>query len=92
MSEYWGICLWKEIVPWDIILLVFVLALAGWENNRFKPVPVAIGNGDTLMVRYAGYGFCPKYCDIIHHHLGHERGYECGEDNCPHIIYESKHK
>ena len=62
----------------------------GWETEKFKPKPYALGNGDTLMVRTAGYGFCPKNCKVDHFHVGHKKGYECEDITCNHIIYEER--
>ena len=68
------------------VCIVLILLLMKWGTGRLKPVPIPIGNGDTLMVRVVGYGFCPKYCNIDHSHFGHKKGYKCGEDTCGHII------
>ena len=62
----------------------------GWETEKFKPKPYALENGDTLMVRTAGYGFCPKNCKVDHFHVGHKKGYECEDITCNHIIYEDR--
>ena len=62
----------------------------GWEAESFKPKPYPLGNGDTLMVRMAGYGFCPKKCDINHFHIGHKKNYNCETITCNHIIYEKR--
>ena len=75
---------------WSYLLLILVFGISAWENHRFTPFPICLGNGDTLMVRIAGYGFCPLHCMVNHHHLGHFKGYKCGVDTCNHIIYEDK--
>ena len=59
-----------------------------WETDRLKPKSYPLGNGDTLMVRIRGYGFCPKHCNVKHFHVGHKQGYECEDITCNHIIYE----
>ena len=74
----------------EIICLAFVFAIMAWEADRFKPRPYSLGNGDTLMVRTRGYGFCPKHCDVKHFHVGHKKGYECEDITCNHIIYEER--
>ena len=61
-----------------------------WEIDMEKPKPYPLGNGDTLMVRRAGYDFCPQYCDIDHFHFGHKRNYDCEVETCTHIIYEDR--
>ena len=50
-----------------------------------KPKPIPLGAGDTLMVRIAGYGFCPPYCEVDHNHIGHYKDYNCEEQQCEHI-------
>ena len=67
------------------ICLIFTLGLIGLESERMKPKPYPLGSGDTLMVRTAGYGFCPMNCDIDHFHTGHFTNYDCEEDMCNHI-------
>tara|TARA_R100001530_G_C4240279_1_gene135081 strand:+ start:407 stop:643 length:237 start_codon:yes stop_codon:yes gene_type:complete len=74
----------------EIICLTFVFAIMAWEADRFKPRPYSLGNGDTLMVRIAGYEFCPKYCAIDHFHVGHKKNYNCEVNICNHIIYEKR--
>ncbi len=61
-----------------------------WETESFKPKPYSLGNGDTLMVRARGYGFCPDNCDTDHFHVGHKKGYNCETKVCNHIIYEDR--
>jgi len=61
-----------------------------WETESFKPKSCPLGNGDTLMVRIRGYGFCPDSCDIDHFHTGHKEGYDCEDITCNHIIYEER--
>jgi|TARA_Y100000310_G_scaffold219257_1_gene220662 hypothetical protein len=61
-----------------------------WETDKFKPKPYSLGNGDTLMVRIRGYGFCPPNCDVDHFHVGHKKGYDCEDISCNHIIYEER--
>ena len=67
------------------ILLVLTMSLIGLESERMKPKPYPLGSGDTLMVRTAGYGFCPMNCDTDHFHFGHFKNYDCEEDMCNHI-------
>jgi hypothetical protein len=71
-------------VQTGLILFILVLALIAWEVDTAKPIPVALSNGDTLMVRIIGFGFCPKICTIDHHHIGHYKGYACEEEICNH--------
>ena len=70
--------------------MLIVASLIAWEADREKPRPYPVGNGDTLMVRIVGYGFCPKHCEANHHHIGHMEGYNCEEILCEHIIYEDR--
>ena len=65
-------------------------ALLCLESRRFEPKPIPIGTGDTLMVRTAGYGFCPSYCEIDHNHIGHYKNYNCEEQKCEHITISEK--
>ena len=55
-----------------------------------KPKPIPLGTGDTLMVRIAGYGFCPPHCEIDHNHIGHYKNYNCEELQCEHITISEK--
>tara|TARA_R100000365_G_C2679092_1_gene25239 strand:- start:125 stop:295 length:171 start_codon:yes stop_codon:yes gene_type:complete len=55
-----------------------------------KPKPIPLGAGDTLMVRIAGYGFCPPHCEIDHNHIGHYKNYNCEEQQCEHITISEK--
>ena len=72
------------------IIIALIALYMGWEAEKFKPKPYALGNGDTLMVRTAGYGFCPQHCNVKHFHIGHKKGYECEDITCNHIIYEDR--
>ena len=74
----------------ETIIIALMAAFMVWETESFKPKPYALGNGDTLMVRLKGYGFCPEYCEADHFHVGHEKGYECGNITCNHTIYEDR--
>ena len=65
-------------------------ALIGLEADRMKPKPIPLGEGDTLMVRIAGYGFCPPLCEIDHNHIGHYKNYNCEELQCEHITISEK--
>ena len=74
----------------ETILIALIAFYIGWEIEKYKPKPYPLGNGDTLMVRTEGYGFCPKYCEADHFHVGHKKGYECENTICEHIIYEDR--
>ena len=74
----------------ETIIIVLLALYMGWEAESFKPKPYPLGNGDTLMVRTRGYGFCPEHCDVDHFHVGHKKGYECEDITCNHIIYEDR--
>ena len=74
----------------ETICIVIIACLISWETERFKPKPYPLGSGDTLMVRTAGYEFCPKYCDVDHFHIGHKENYNCETEGCNHIIYEKR--
>ena len=65
-------------------------AFLSFETERMKPKPVPFGEVDTLMVRIAGYGFCPPYCEIDHNHIGHYENYNCEELQCNHITINEK--
>ena len=65
-------------------------SLLSLEMNRLEPKPVSLGAGDTLMVRIAGYEFCPPYCEIAHNHIGHYKNYNCEELQCEHITISEK--
>ena len=68
------------------ICLILICGFMAWENDKLEPKPYPLGSGgDTLMVRTAGYGFCPKYCDIDHFHTGHFKNYDCEDAPCEHI-------
>ena len=70
----------------ETILLILLAGFLAWEVDvgRPKPYPI-VGTGDTLMVRIVGYGFCPKHCNINHHHIGHFTDYDCEQEKCNHI-------
>jgi|TARA_Y100000296_G_C4980582_1_gene160412 hypothetical protein len=74
----------------EAILIALIAAYMAWETESFKPKPYSLGNGDTLMVRARGYGFCPDNCDTDHFHVGHKKGYNCETKVCNHIIYEDR--
>ena len=74
----------------EVILIALLAAYMALETERFKPKPYPLGNGDTLMVRTKGYGFCPCNCDVDHFHVGHEENYNCETEVCNHIIYEDR--
>jgi len=67
-----------------VACLIFLGGFMAWENDKLTPKPYSLGNGDTLMVKTLGYGFCPKYCEIDHFHLAHFKNYDCGEIQCEH--------
>ena len=76
---------------YETILICLVAALTCFEADRMKPKPIPLGNaGDTLMVRIAGYGFCPPHCEIDHNHIGHYKNYNCEELQCEHITISEK--
>ena len=70
------------------ICLILTAAFFAWELDREKPIPHVLGGGDTLMIRTSGYGFCPKYCETDHFHLGHYKRYDCEENLCNHITVD----
>ena len=70
---------------YETILILLVAALTSFEADRMKPKPIPLGIGDTLMVRTAGYGFCPLHCEVDHNHIGHYKNYNCEELQCEHI-------
>tara|TARA_R100001530_G_scaffold90850_1_gene63121 strand:- start:731 stop:973 length:243 start_codon:yes stop_codon:yes gene_type:complete len=75
----------------DTILLILLAGFLAWEIDMDKPEPYPIvGTGDTLMVRITGYSFCPKHCDVNHHHFGHFTDYDCEEDICAHITINNE--
>ena len=74
----------------ETILICLVAALLCFEADRMKPKPIPLGAGDTLMVRIAGYGFCPPHCEIDHNHIGHYKNYNCEELQCEHITISEK--
>ena len=69
----------------ETILIALIAFLISWETDRLEPKPYSLGNGDTLMVRTAGYGFCPLHCEVDHNHIGHYKNYNCEELQCEHI-------
>ena len=75
---------------YETIFICLVAALVCLEAERFEPNPVSLGEGDTLMVRIVGYGFCPPYCEIDHNHIGHYKNYNCEELQCEHITISEK--
>ena len=75
---------------YETIFICLMAALIGLESDRLKPKPIPLGAGDTLMVRIAGYGFCPPYCEIDHNHIGHYKNYNCEERKCEHITISEK--
>ena len=70
---------------YETIFICLMATLICLEAERFEPKPYPLGSGDTLMVRIAGYGFCPGHCDIDHFHTGHFNNYDCEEYTCNHI-------
>ena len=74
----------------ETILICLLAALLCYESKRFEPKPIPVGEGDTLMVRIVGYGFCPPYCEIDHNHIGHYKKYDCEEQKCEHITISEK--
>jgi hypothetical protein len=85
MFKYRSLCFWKKIIMIQTICLILTASFLAWEIDKEKPTPYPLGNGDTLMVRVKGYGFCPNYCKIDHFHFGHYEGYDCEESLCEHI-------
>ena len=69
------------------LLMILIAGFIALETDRAKPKPYPLSDGDTLMVRIVGYEFCPKYCKVDHHHIGHKENYNCEENVCEHIIY-----
>ena len=72
------------------LIVLLLTSFMARESNKYKPKPYLLGNGDTLMVREKGYGFCPKYCEADHSHIGHKKNYDCKADSCLHIVYENR--
>ena len=72
------------------LLMILIAGFLAFETDKAKPRPYPVGNGDTLMVRTRGYGFCPEHCDVDHFHVGHKKGYECEDITCNHIIYDER--
>ena len=77
-------------MPQETIFIALIALLISWEADRLKPKPYPLGGGDTLMVRIAGYEFCPKKCAVDHFHVGHKKNYNCETRICNHIIYEER--
>jgi len=75
---------------YETIFICLMAAFLSFETERLKPKPVPFGAGDTLMVRIAGYEFCPPYCEIDHNHIGHYKNYNCEELQCEHITISEK--
>ena len=71
---------------WIILVAVFI----SWKVEKIKPKPYEVKNGDILIVKVAGYGFCPKHCEVDHLHTGHKKNYNCKDKTCNHIIYEDR--
>ena len=69
----------------ETICLILIVTFLSWELDKEKPIAYPLGNGDTLMVRIHGYGFCPTHCDVDHFHTGHLEYYNCEGDPCNHI-------
>ena len=61
-----------------------------WANDSLEPKPYPLGFGDTLMVRSVGDDFCPPYCGVNHHHIGHFKTYNCETDSCQHRVIDEK--
>tara|TARA_Y100000310_G_scaffold149739_1_gene149143 strand:- start:374 stop:613 length:240 start_codon:yes stop_codon:yes gene_type:complete len=75
----------------ETMIIILLAGFIAWEVELEKPKPYLLGNGDTLMVRIVGYGFCPDYCNIDHSHIGHFKGYDCEATSCNHItIYNEE--
>ena len=74
----------------EAILLTLIAVFMAWESDRIQPKPYPLGNGDTLMVRIAGYELCPNKCEVDHFHIGHKKNYNCENIICDHIIYEER--
>ena len=69
----------------ETVFLILIACYMGWEEERMKPKPYPLGEGDTLMVRIQGYEFCPKNCEVDHFHTGHFKNYDCEDIPCEHI-------
>ena len=69
---------------YETLFILLIAALISLGVERAKPKPVSLGEGDTLMVRVAGYSFCPIYCGADHNHIGHYKSYNCKEIKCYH--------
>ena len=74
----------------ETVIIILLALFMKWETASFTPKPYSLGNGDTLMVRIRGYGFCPKSCEVDHFHVGHKKGYDCEDMTCNHIIYDER--
>ena len=73
-----------------VLIMLLLTSFVAREADKYEPKPYSLGNGDTLMVRVKGYGFCPQHCDIDHLHIGHKENFNCKEDSCIHIVYEDR--
>ena len=73
------------MISTETILLLLLLGFLAWEVDMETPKPYPIGDGDTLMVKIVGYGFCPVNCDVVHFHIGHFNKYNCEDVPCEHI-------
>ena len=69
---------------WEKLIIINLVMFMEYEEKKLKPIPYAIGIGDTLMVRVIGYGFCPSNCNIDHFHFGHYEDYDCKTEYCMH--------
>ena len=74
----------------NTICIILLFGFMAWENDRLEPKPYPLGSGDTLMVRRLGYDFCPPYCGVNHHHIGHFKSYNCETDSCQHRVIDEK--
>ena len=70
------------------LIMLLLTSFVAREADKYEPKPYSLGNGDTLMVRTVGYGFCPEHCEVDHFHTGHKKHYNCETTICNHIIYE----
>ena len=93
MLEYRCICIWKGVIlsiAQQFLFVALITSFIAKETDKYEPKPYLLENGDTLMVREKGYGFCPKYCDVDHFHIGHKKNYNCETDSCTHIVYNDR--
>ena len=85
MLEYRCICIWNGVIlsiAQQFLFVALITSFIAKETDKYEPKPYLLENGDTLMVREKGYGFCPKYCETDHFHLGHYKRYDCEENLC----------